>query len=112
MSSRELDAAGIRDPHLRESYELCRRLNAQHAGQTLRAATTVPHLRAIRGAMNPAPKTTKTVEAKKSASSKEEKPKPSIRIAGAIAKNMYSEPMTRLTGNAGAMNLRSMSNCQ
>lgn len=30
MSRRDLDAAGITDPVLRESYELCRRINAAH----------------------------------------------------------------------------------
>jgi phytoene synthase len=38
MSRRELDAAGIRDPLLRDSYERCRRLNAQH-GRTYYLAT-------------------------------------------------------------------------
>ena len=38
MSDRELDAAGIRDPHLRESYERCRHLNAKH-GKTYYLAT-------------------------------------------------------------------------
>jgi 15-cis-phytoene synthase len=30
MSNRDLDAAGITDPQMRESYERCRELNAQH----------------------------------------------------------------------------------
>ena len=38
MSARELDAAGIHDPHLRESYERCRHLNAEH-GKTYYLAT-------------------------------------------------------------------------
>ena len=38
MSRRELDAAGITDPSLRESYEACRRLNAAH-GKTYYLAT-------------------------------------------------------------------------
>jgi len=38
MSQRELDAAGIADPHLRDSYEACRRLNAAH-GKTYYLAT-------------------------------------------------------------------------
>jgi 15-cis-phytoene synthase len=38
MSGRELDAAGITDPALRESYERCRRLNAAH-GRTYYLAT-------------------------------------------------------------------------
>ena len=38
MSRRELDAAGITDPALRDSYERCRRLNAQH-GKTYYLAT-------------------------------------------------------------------------
>ena len=38
MSSRELDAAGVVDPHLRESYERCRALNAAH-GKTYYLAT-------------------------------------------------------------------------
>ncbi len=38
MTNRELDAAGIADPHLRESYERCRELNAQH-GRTYYLAT-------------------------------------------------------------------------
>ena len=38
MSARELDAAGIRDPYLRESYERCRQLNAAH-GKTYYLAT-------------------------------------------------------------------------
>ena len=38
MSTRELDAAGITDPHLRESYERCRELNAAH-GKTYYLAT-------------------------------------------------------------------------
>ncbi len=38
MSTRELDAAGIADPHLRESYDLCRELNALH-GKTYYLAT-------------------------------------------------------------------------
>ena len=46
MSARELDAAGIRDPGLRASYELCRRLNARH-GKTYYLATLLlpPHKR-------------------------------------------------------------------
>lgn len=38
MSGRELDAAGITDPALRESYERCRELNAAH-GKTYYLAT-------------------------------------------------------------------------
>jgi hypothetical protein len=38
VSARELDAAGIRDPELRASYEACRRLNASH-GKTYYLAT-------------------------------------------------------------------------
>ena len=38
MSRRELDAAGITDPTLRDSYEACRRLNAAH-GKTYYLAT-------------------------------------------------------------------------
>lgn len=38
MSTRELDAAGVRDPALREAYEACRRLNARH-GRTYYLAT-------------------------------------------------------------------------
>lgn len=38
MSARDLDAAGIIDPALRASYELCRQLNAQH-GKTYYLAT-------------------------------------------------------------------------
>ncbi|MDO8731782.1 MAG: phytoene/squalene synthase family protein [Actinomycetota bacterium] len=38
MSSRELDAAGIIDPALRDSYEQCRELNAKH-GKTYYLAT-------------------------------------------------------------------------
>lgn len=38
MSRRELDRAGITDPALRRSYELCRELNAQH-GKTYYLAT-------------------------------------------------------------------------
>ena len=38
MSVRELKAAGILDPALQESYELCRQLNAQH-GKTYYLAT-------------------------------------------------------------------------
>jgi phytoene synthase len=38
MSRRELDAAGITDPRLRTSYDLCRRLHAQH-GRTYYLAT-------------------------------------------------------------------------
>ena len=54
MSDRELDAAGIRDPHLRESYERCRRLNAQH-GKTYYLATLLlppvkrPYVHALYG---------------------------------------------------------------
>ena len=46
MSARELDAAGIRDPRLRASYERCRRLNAEH-GRTYYLATLLlpPHKR-------------------------------------------------------------------
>lgn len=38
MSDRELDAAGIDDPHLRAAYARCRRLNARH-GKTYFLAT-------------------------------------------------------------------------
>jgi len=38
VSTRELDAAGIHDPHVRESYERCRELNAAH-GKTYYLAT-------------------------------------------------------------------------
>lgn len=38
VSSRELDAAGIHGQELRESYEICRQLNAQH-GKTYYLAT-------------------------------------------------------------------------
>jgi phytoene synthase len=46
VSARELDAAGIRDPQLRASYEACRRLNAAH-GKTYYLATLLlpPHKR-------------------------------------------------------------------
>ncbi len=54
MSNRDLDAAGIVDPQLRESYELCRRLNAQH-GKTYYLATLLlppekrPYVHALYG---------------------------------------------------------------
>ncbi|MCZ3387894.1 MAG: phytoene/squalene synthase family protein [Actinomycetia bacterium] len=38
MSQRELDSAGITGPHLRDSYEACRQLNAAH-GKTYYLAT-------------------------------------------------------------------------
>jgi phytoene synthase len=54
MSARELDAAGIRDPHLRASYDACRRLNARH-GKTYYLATLLlpawkrPYVHALYG---------------------------------------------------------------
>jgi phytoene synthase len=54
MSARELDAAGITDPALRESYEACRRLNASH-GKTYYLATLLlpawkrPYVHALYG---------------------------------------------------------------
>lgn len=54
MSGRELDAAGIRDAGLRESYEACRRLNAAH-GKTYYLATLLlpawkrPYVHALYG---------------------------------------------------------------
>ena len=54
MSQRELDAAGIFDPQLRESYELCRQLNASH-GKTYYLATLLlppekrPYVHALYG---------------------------------------------------------------
>ncbi len=54
MSGRELDAAGITDPALRESYETCRRLNAAH-GRTYYLATLLlppakrPYVHALYG---------------------------------------------------------------
>ncbi len=54
MSTRELDAAGITDPVLRESYEACRRLNASH-GKTYYLATLLlpawkrPYVHALYG---------------------------------------------------------------
>lgn len=54
MSSRELDAAGIFDPQLRKSYELCRELNKQH-GKTYYLATLLlppdkrPYVHALYG---------------------------------------------------------------
>ena len=54
MSARELDAAGITDPHLRESYESCRELNAMH-GRTYYLATLLlppvkrPYVHALYG---------------------------------------------------------------
>jgi phytoene synthase len=54
VSGRELDAAGIRDPALRDSYEACRRLNARH-GQTYYLATLLlpawkrPYVHALYG---------------------------------------------------------------
>lgn len=54
MSARELDAAGIRDPALRESYEACRRLNAAH-GRTYYLSTLLlpawkrPYVHALYG---------------------------------------------------------------
>lgn len=54
MSARELDAAGIRDPELRASYEACRRLNAAH-GRTYYLATLLlpawkrPYVHALYG---------------------------------------------------------------
>lgn len=54
MSARELDAAGITDPALRESYERCRRLNAAH-GRTYYLATLLlppakrPYVHALYG---------------------------------------------------------------
>src|SRR5215207_3924030 len=52
--SRELDAAGIREPRLRASYERCRRLNSQH-GKTYYLSTLLlppakrPHVHALYG---------------------------------------------------------------
>ncbi|MGI8537854.1 MAG: phytoene/squalene synthase family protein [Mycobacteriales bacterium] len=54
MSDKELDAAGIRDPLLRASYESCRRLNAGH-GKTYYLATLLlpawkrPYVHALYG---------------------------------------------------------------
>ena len=54
MSARELDAAGISDPALRESYEACRRLNAAH-GRTYYLSTLLlpaakrPYVHALYG---------------------------------------------------------------
>lgn len=54
MSKRDLDAAGIFDPALRESYELCRQLNAEH-GKTYYLATLLlppakrPYVHALYG---------------------------------------------------------------
>lgn len=54
MSERDLDAAGIVDPELRESYELCRELNAKH-GKTYYLATLLlppekrPYVHALYG---------------------------------------------------------------
>jgi phytoene synthase len=54
VSARELDAAGIRDPALRASYEACRRLNASH-GKTYYLATLLlpawkrPYVHALYG---------------------------------------------------------------
>ena len=54
MSARELDAAGIRGPELRASYEACRRLNASH-GKTYYLATLLlpawkrPYVHALYG---------------------------------------------------------------
>lgn len=54
VSNRDLDAAGITDPALRESYELCRVLNAKH-GKTYYLATLLlppekrPYVHALYG---------------------------------------------------------------
>jgi len=54
VSTRELTAAGIIDPRLRESYELCRQLNSQH-GKTYYLATLLlppakrPYVHALYG---------------------------------------------------------------
>ena len=54
LHTRELDAARITDPHLRESYERCRVLNAQH-GKTYYLATLLlppakrPYVHALYG---------------------------------------------------------------
>ena len=54
MSNRELDAAGITDPLMRDSYEACRRLNASH-GKTYYLATLLlppakrPYVHALYG---------------------------------------------------------------
>lgn len=54
MSRKDLDAAGIVDPHLRESYERCRQLNASH-GKTYYLATLLlppakrPYVHALYG---------------------------------------------------------------
>ena len=54
MSKRDLDAAGIFDPALRESYKLCRQLNAEH-GKTYYLATLLlppakrPYVHALYG---------------------------------------------------------------
>ncbi len=54
MSRRDLDAAGIKDPFLRQSYEQCRRLNAEH-GKTYYLATLLlppakrPYVHALYG---------------------------------------------------------------
>jgi phytoene synthase len=54
VSDKELDAAGIRDPQLRSSYEACRRLNASH-GKTYYLATLLlpawkrPYVHALYG---------------------------------------------------------------
>ena len=54
MSASELDAAGISDPLLRQSYEACRRLNARH-GRTYYLATLLlpahkrPYVHALYG---------------------------------------------------------------
>ena len=42
MSARDLDAAGIRDPHLRESYERSRVLNAAHGKTNYLATLRLP----------------------------------------------------------------------
>jgi 15-cis-phytoene synthase len=53
-AARELDAAGVHDPALRESYRLCRRINAQH-GKTFYLSTLLlpppkrPYVHALYG---------------------------------------------------------------
>ncbi len=42
VSQRELDAAGIREPRLRASYERCRQLNAEHGRTYYLAARLLP----------------------------------------------------------------------
>ena len=101
VSRRELDAAGISDPRLRESYEACRRLNAAHGKTYYLATLLLPPESAPSSTRSTASPGTPTRSSTTSPAPSPTSRRPTTCTTGARSSSSTSTPATATTRSAG-----------